>query len=409
MVALLEGFEVQTVHAGELGLGHALGPARDVRVVADGVDADVDARGFAADMHAADELGLTLAHAVHAARAGAERLVVRVALGNDFLLQVAKLRALRLCWARVGELAAVPELIVWAEPSAYTWTVYDPWVNLLRNTAGCFAAVVGGADWIAPRAFDAALGAPEPSSVRLAENTVHVLVHEGQLAWPGDPAAGSWALESWTAALAERAWAVLQQVEAVGVDAFDPTPLKATARTKRERVVKRLDGIIGTSTYPNLIEARPTRAGEGLTGERAALPFERLRAAVDAGPRPIVFLACIGPLAEHAVRAGWVRGLYEVAGVRVVSAAVKDPADAVAQYRESGAPVAVVCGADAAYVERGASFIAALRDAGARVVLAGRPKGVELPESVSAAPKLYAGMDVVAALTAELAAQGVKV
>jgi len=392
--------EVQTVHAGELGAGRALPRAGDVRLVRfdEAIAADVDARPLVARGLAPEsELGVALAGALACLRGGAGRVVVRLALGNDFLMQVAKLRALRLLWARLVELGAEAELVVWAEPSAFSWTAYDPWVNLLRNTTGCFAAIVGGADWVTPLPYDLALATPDALARRLAENTVHVLLHEGQLGWPADPAAGSWAIEAWTEALAAAAWEVVRHLEEAG-PGFDVASLSHAA-ARHERIVKRLDGIIGTSLYPNPTEPLAVGATAAL-GPRAAEPFERLR---PRGARASVFLVCLGPLAEHSVRALWAKGLYEVAAMRVVMSEPLDSvAAAVAAWRASGAPVAVLCGTDQVYGEHGAAYVAGLHEAGARVVLAGRPRGLELAVD----QQIYAGMDVVAALEAELAAQG---
>lgn len=424
MVALVEGFEVQAVHAGRLGEGQVLGRPDGVgpRLVVDAEDvagelagaAVIDGRGWAGAMDAVSELGLALARAVDAARGGARAVVLRLAVGNDFLLQIGKLRAARALWSRVGELGDAPPLTLWVEPSAHGYTVYDPWVNLLRGTAGVFAAIVGGADWVSPRPWDAALGAPDAHARRLAENTFHLLVHEGHLAVPRDAAAGSWALEAMTSEVAARAWTAAQRIEAEGVHAVDVLALGAPARAaRRERIVKRLDGIVGTSMFPNLDEQRPERAphaagdaGDGGPVPRAAAPFEALRARAEgASPRPTAFLACLGPLAEHSARALWVKGFYEVAGIRAtVSPPLADPAAAVAAWRASGAPLAVVCGSDEAYAAQGEAFVRALKEAGARVVLAGRPKGLELPVD----GKVYLGLDVAAALDAELAAQGVR-
>ena len=411
--------QIETVYDGELGAAGSLpavAPSAPPRlsteaptvVPPDGVL--VDARGFGAELAAPDEVGLTLAHAVTALREGATCVVVRVALGSDFLQQIAKIRALRLTWSRLQELTGTgtdARLVIWAGPDAATWTAYDPWVNLLRNTVGVFAAVVGGADHVTPIAWDAALGEPDADAVRLAENTFHVLVEEGHLAAVADPAAGSWAIESWTANIAADAWALLLRIEAAGgLAAFPVATLAEAERAERAtRIVKRIDGIIGTSLYPNPAEERPLRTGVPIDrGPARALPFERLRARADAAPtRPSVFLAGLGPLAEHGTRLAWVKGLYEIAGIHVVGSPVDDPAALVSAWRASGASVAVLCGSDDHYRAAAESYVTALHGAGARVVLAGRPKDLALPVDA----QVYAGMDVVAALDAELRAQGV--
>src|SRR5262249_9212401 len=95
-------------------------------------------------------------------------------------------------------------------------TSVDPWVNLLRNTVCCFAGAVAGADAITTAPMDAAIGPSDVFSRHLARNTQIILQEESHLNRVIDPAGGSWFLETLTDQLAERAWALLRQVEERG-------------------------------------------------------------------------------------------------------------------------------------------------------------------------------------------------
>jgi methylmalonyl-CoA mutase len=138
---------------------------------------------------------------------------------------------------------------------------------------------------------------------------------------------------------------------------------------------------------------------KGLPVHRPAAAFEHLRDRSDAvlektGSRPCAFLATLGPPAAHNARAAFARNLLQAGGIETVEAGATATADDVtAAFTAADTPVAVLCGTDALYAERGADTVAALRAAGARhVLLAGRadPPGLD--------GHLYAGCDALAVL-----------
>jgi methylmalonyl-CoA mutase len=267
----------------------------------------------------------------------------------------------------------------------------DPYVNLLRGTLAGFAAGVGGADAVTVQPFDAAVGAPEPFSRRIARNTQALLVEESHVARVIDPAGGSWFVESLTDSLARAAWAFFQEIEgAGGVLAALDSGLVAkrieTVRAKRERdVATRRTPLTGVSEFPDLEErpvsrrALPDGPAGGLPVYRPSEPFEALRDRSDAiatksGTRPRAFLATLGPLAAYTVRAGFARNLLQAGGIEAVEAGpTETPQDVAAAFRGAGTPVAVLCSTDGTYAERAEATVAALRAAGATyVLLAGR-------------------------------------
>ena len=175
----------------------------------------------------AQELGYSLAAGVAYLRelvavgvgvdAAARLLEFRYAATAEQFPTIAKLRAARRLWCRVTEAcgAAAPQF-QHAVGSPTMLTRRDPYVNLLRGTVAGFAAGVGGADAVTVPPFDAAIGASEPFSRRIARNTQALLVDEAHLARVIDPAGGSWYVEAHTAALARAAWAFFQELEAAG-------------------------------------------------------------------------------------------------------------------------------------------------------------------------------------------------
>ncbi|GAA1247081.1 methylmalonyl-CoA mutase family protein [Prauserella halophila] len=376
----------------------------------------------------AQELGATIAAGVAYLRAlldagldvetAAAQLEFRIAATADQFLTIAKLRAARRLWARVAEVSGVTgsgaAMHQHAVTSPAMVTRRDPWVNMLRTTIAGFAAGAGGADAVTVLPFDEALGRPEELSLRVARNTQAILLDETRLAGVVDPAGGSWYVENLTDELAHAAWREFTAIERAGGVVAELTSgalaarLAETRRARSERIATRQDPITGVSEFPlageQLLERRPSEP-DGLDGGlprvRYAEGFEALRDRADAhlaatGSRPAVFLATLGPLAQHTARATFTTNFLQAGGIEPVDPAETDGVDdLVARFRESGAAVACLCGTDAAYAEQAADVVAALREAGAAEVwLAGT-----VPDGVTVDGTVHKGCDVLAALT----------
>jgi methylmalonyl-CoA mutase len=244
---------------------------------------------------------------------------------------------------------------------------YDPWVNMLRTTVAAFAAGVGGADSVTVIPFDSPLGRPDAFGRRIARNTSHLLIDEAHVAHVADPAGGAYAVERLTDDLARSGWDVLGRIEE-GED-LDAAIADTVAKRDAE-VARRTRPITGLTEFPNLAESLPERAGEPDDVRRYGAAFEALR---DEPAAARVFLATLGPVAQHTARATFAANLLAAGGVAVdVAGPTKDAGELVAAY--DGQPVVCLAGADATYVEWGAEAADALRAAGARrVVIAGRP------------------------------------
>jgi methylmalonyl-CoA mutase len=192
------------------------------------------------------------------------RFVFTHSLGSDFFMEIAKLRASRLLWARAVGAAgggdAAKRLVCHGRTSLWNKTVLDPHVNLLRATTEAFAGVAGGCESLAVAPFDECFRVPDDFSRRLARNIQIILAEECQLNRVVDPVGGSYYVETLTLELASRAWALFQDVERAGGMAAAlraGIPQQAVGRTAKERIgaaESRRDGIIGTNLQPNLKE-----------------------------------------------------------------------------------------------------------------------------------------------------------
>ena len=169
------------------------------------------AAGGVAWLRALTDAGLAVADAV-------DQLSFVVTVGTDQFADIAKLRALRVLWARIVEASGAPGAVPEVQASMLDTVLseYDPWVNMLRGTVACFAAAVGGADAAVVAPFDAAIGRPDELGRRIARNTQLVLGEESHLHRVIDPAGGSYYVETLTDALADAAWAQFQDIEAAG-------------------------------------------------------------------------------------------------------------------------------------------------------------------------------------------------
>jgi methylmalonyl-CoA mutase len=386
------------------------------------------------------ELGLSLACAVTILRSLTDdggfdaadafaQLEFRYAATADQFATIAKFRAARRVWARVAEIAGVPEAAAFTTIHALSasamMTRYDPAVNMLRGTVACFAAGVGGADAITVLPYDH-FSAPSSSELgrRIARNTQSVLAMESHVADVIDPGGGSWYVERLTADLAQAAWDVFQEVERRGgfraaVEAGLVNERIAAVRARREADINRRKApITGVTEFPNIAEPTPAIvrastppdgadfATENLGGPRWVEHVENLRGRVDAaaarGSRPAVFLATIGTPAAFTARAMFAKNVFEVAGIETRNGPVtSDPAEIAAAFATDAASVACICSGDATYTDNGAAVAEALATAGAgRIYLAGKP--TDLIEPLTAAGVTHtisAGADIFAALS----------
>ena len=235
--------------------------------------------------------------------AAARQIIFTLSASANYGIEIAKLRAARRLWARCLEALEVDphSMKLQAVTSARMLTKYDAWTNMLRNTAACFAASVGGADIITVRAFNEALGRPEELGRRIARNTQIMAMEESGLGRVADPSGGAWFTETVGDELAEAAWAEFQQIESEGgygqslIDGKLQARIAEVHAARMKDVERRKIPITGVSEFPLLdeigapnadIAPAPARRHEGaLNPVRISEPFEDLRDAA-AGQKP---------------------------------------------------------------------------------------------------------------------------
>ena len=242
----------------------------------------------------------------------APRLRFDFAIGGQFFMEIAKLRAARLLWAQVvaafGGGDDAQALRLHARTARRNKAALDPYANMLRATTEALAAAVGGADSLHVAPFDEPLRPADDFSRRIARNVQVILQEEAHLTQVIDPAGGSYAVEALTDALAHEAWALFQEIERRGgmaaalQEGFIQSSIAAVAGKRAAALAKRRDVLVGVNQFANPAEKPPApdltdydalgrervaqvaayRAGADADARAAAL--DRLARAVDGSP-----------------------------------------------------------------------------------------------------------------------------
>jgi methylmalonyl-CoA mutase len=211
------------------------------------------------------------------------RLRFDFAIGGNFFMEIAKLRAARLLWSQViaafGGDEAAQKLQIHARTARRNKTAIDPYVNMLRVTTEALAAAVGGVDSLHVAPFDEPLRPPDEFSRRIARNVQVILQEEAHLTEVIDPAGGSYAVEMLTNQLAREAWSLFQEIERQGgmvaalQSGFVQAQVDEVAQKRYANLTTQRDVMVGTNRYAYQNEAAPLpdlTDYEGVYRERAA-------------------------------------------------------------------------------------------------------------------------------------------
>ena len=201
----------------------------------------------------------------------AGRLSFFWAIGMNFYLEVAKMRAARLLWCRImkGFDAKKPKSLMLrthCQTSGWSLTEQDPYNNVVRTAIEAMAAVFGGTQSLHTNSFDEAIALPTEFSARIARNTQLIIQEETHITSVIDPWAGSYMMEKLTQDMADAAWAIIEEVETMGgmtkaVDSgWAKLKIEAAAAQKQARIDSGKDVIVGVNKYKlkteDTIEAR---------------------------------------------------------------------------------------------------------------------------------------------------------
>lgn len=217
------------------------------------------------------ELAYTLADGIEYVRAAlatglkvdqfAPRLSFFFAIGMNFFMEVAKLRAARLLWAELMETHFQPQdprsrmLRTHCQTSGVSLTAKDPYNNVIRTTVEALAGVLGGTQSLHTNAFDEALALPTDFSARIARNTQLVLQEETGITQVIDPLAGSYYVESLTRAIADAARELIDEVEELGgmtkavASGMPKMRIEEAAALRQARIDRHEEVIVGVNKY----------------------------------------------------------------------------------------------------------------------------------------------------------------
>ena len=190
----------------------------------------------------------------------APRLSFFWAIGMNFYLEIAKMRAARLLWTRImkGFGALKPKSLMLrthSQTSGWSLTAQDPYNNIVRTTVEAMAAVFGGTQSLHTNSFDEAIALPTEFSARIARNTQLILQEETHITSVIDPWAGSYMMETLTQEMADKAWALIEEVEQLGGmtravgSGWAKLKIEASAAQKQARIDSGADVIVGVNKY----------------------------------------------------------------------------------------------------------------------------------------------------------------
>ncbi|MBG8552633.1 methylmalonyl-CoA mutase [Hymenobacter guriensis] len=216
------------------------------------------------------ELAYTLADGVEYVRAGlaagmtidqfAPRLSFFWAIGMNHFMEIAKMRAGRLLWAKLMKSLGAENpkslaLRTHCQTSGYSLTEQDPFNNVTRTCVEALAAALGGTQSLHTNALDEAIALPTDFSARIARNTQLYLQHETDITRVVDPWGGSYYVERLTHELADKAWALIQEVEELGGMAkaietgLPKLRIEEAAARKQARIDSGKEIIVGVNRY----------------------------------------------------------------------------------------------------------------------------------------------------------------
>lgn len=327
------------------------------------------------------------------------QLALHLAIGGDYFFEIAKLRAMRPLLATILERysVTVPVIPVVSSSSAWSKSLYDPNVNMLRNTTEAMSAILGGCDALLIQPHDSTFKTPDEFSHRVALNISNLLKEESYFDKVADPAAGSYYIETITAELADKTLQLFSEIELNGgyvesfIEGVIQEKITALKNKKETEAASRKRVYVGTNKYPNLQEKAPPvqklsadtedRDIPLLQPQRATHLFEQMRQRSQqqfglTGKAPKVYLACFGDITMRKARASFAMEFFGTAGFEITEDYFFDDITKGAeQIAKSDADIVVLCSSDAEYATEGKFFAEMFKKhtAGKRLILAGYP------------------------------------
>ncbi len=307
----------------------------------------------------------------------AKQIQVNLGVGTNYFMEIAKIRAARLLFAKLLEAygSDFKQVFINSYTSGWHDTVYDPYVNVLRTTTEAMSATIGGTNALVVRPFDKSFKKENQFSDRIARNIQIILKEESYFDKIVDPSAGSYYIENLTDSIIDEAWKLFLEIDAKGgylaalKEGFIQDAIEKTANTRIINIATRREILLGTNQFPNFNESvkkaidkdvlesnKVTVEGDvvkTISKFRGAEGFEDLRLATENhSKRPKAFMLTYGNLAFRKARATFSCNFFACAGYEVVDNLGFDSAEAgVKAAMDAGADIIVVCSSDDEYTD----------------------------------------------------------
>ncbi|MHC1708476.1 MAG: methylmalonyl-CoA mutase family protein [Bacteroidales bacterium] len=335
-------------------------------------------------------------------------LMFTFAVGSDYFLEIAKIRAARYLWTKIVEQYHPSDsnslkMYVHSSTSIWNKTLFDPYVNLLRTTTEAMSAAIAGSEMISVEPFDYTFKEADEFSLRIARNQQIILQHESYLGKIVDPAAGSYYIEKLTDEIARLSWDIFKNTEAAGgfISCFKENiiqqDIERISTQKKVDITTRKTTVLGLNQYPNLQEQMLEKAEflPGGTSEiqqeiqrirpsRGAEALEIIRLATEehgkkTGLQPQVFLFSMGNLAMRKARATFSSNFFGCAGYGIIdNSGFSSVAEGVEACLKVKPDITVICSSDEEYPDLVPLICQQLKNGGYQgtLVLAGYPKDI---------------------------------
>jgi len=328
-----------------------------------------------------------------------EALLLYLGSGPNYFMEIAKLRAARILWAKIAEAFGVEasraRIRIHSVSSQWNMTLYDPHVNMLRGTTEAMSSIIGGADLVNVLPYDYPNGKGSIFSDRIARNVQIILREEAYFDQVADPASGSYYIESLTDSLAEKAWNLFCEVESFGgfrkafADGWIQEKAETSQKKKTDRASSGKGRILGTNAYPNFHElnlhqliSSPVKEERDTAGSslkplqtfRLSWPFEKLRLETErSAKRPRVLLLKYGNPVWMTARATFAGNFFACAGYEIVDRSPFNNVEEGIEFALSGGfDIVVLCSSDDVYGET-APLVQKALSGSSIVVIAGYP------------------------------------
>jgi len=328
-----------------------------------------------------------------------DALMLTLASGPKYFMEIAKLRAARVLWAKIAEAygveASMANIRIHSASSEWNMTLYDPHVNMLRGTTEAMSSILGGADLVTVLPYDYPNGKGTLFSNRIARNVQIILREEAYFDQVADPASGSYYIESLTDSVAEKAWNLFREVESLGgfrkafAAGWIQEKVEVSRNKRTDRAASGQGRILGTNAYPNFHELNlrqiivaPEKEELNFAGVnnrplqtfRLSSPFEKLRLETERSlKKPEVLLLKYGNPAWMTARATFAGNFFACAGYEIVDHSPFNNIEEGIKFAASGDfDIVVLCSSDDVYNKTAPAAYKALSGS-TIVVIAGYP------------------------------------